>query len=160
MIGEKFEKLLVLEELPERNKDRRILFNCLCDCGNSKVTTGKSLRSGRIVSCGCHYVPAKDPNAMKRHYLYRTYNAMKTRCYNTKTEAYRWYGERGITVCERWLDSFWNFVEDVGERPEGKTLDRVDNNKGYDPDNFRWATVQEQMDNRRPNSGWRKKKTL
>ncbi|MNI59308.1 hypothetical protein D3C87_1151750 [compost metagenome] len=82
---------------------------------------------------------------------------MKTRCYNENFEHYHHYGGRGIKVCDRWLESFWNYVEDVGPKVEGKTLDRKDNDGNYEPGNMRWATAKEQAQNRRPNSGWRSK---
>ena len=82
-----------------------------------------------------------------KHYLYNTWDRMKCRCSNPNEKHYHRYGGRGITVCKRWLDDFWNFVEDMGERPEGLTLDRIDNDKGYSPDNCRWATRKAQSAN-------------
>jgi hypothetical protein len=96
-------------------------------------------------------------NPMKKHPLYSTYSAMKSRCYNPNHDGYYWYGAKGIKVCDRWLQSFWNFVEDVGERPLGTTLDRIDGEKDYSPNNCKWSTSKEQASNRKPNSGWRKK---
>lgn len=81
---------------------------------------------------------------------YRSYRSMITRCYNRNREDYKLYGERGIKVCDRWLKSFQAFLEDMGERPEGRTLDRVDCNGNYEPGNCRWATIDEQVRNQRP----------
>ena len=74
---------------------------------------------------------------------------MKTRCTNPKSDGWKYYGERGISVCDRWLHSFESFLADMGERPEGMTLDRIDNDCNYEPDNCRWTTPVEQVRNRR-----------
>ena len=84
----------------------------------------------------------------KKHPLYDTWNAMKQRCYNPNNNDFHNYGGRGITVCQRWLDDFWNFVEDMGDRPDGHSIDRIENDQGYSPDNCKWSTSTEQVLNR------------
>ena len=84
------------------------------------------------------------------HYLYKTWCDLRHRCNSPYSTGYKYYGGRGIKVCQRWLDDFWNFVEDMGDRPEGHSIERRDNNKGYSADNCYWGTSQEQNLNRRP----------
>lgn len=86
---------------------------------------------------------------VSKHPLYAIYHAMMHRCYDDKTSSYERYGALGVEVCARWRESFWSFVEDVGERPDGKTLDRIDPFGNYEPSNVRWATRQEQEANKR-----------
>lgn len=152
MIGKTFNRLTVIDQLPERDKYGYILFSCRCRCGNLTVTSGSDLRGNRVKSCGCimgqHLIRE---NAARKHFMYGAYRAMKQRCYNPNNSGYKWYGKQGITVCDRWMKSFWSFVEDMGERPKGYSLDRRDNLLGYSKENCKWSTPKEQTQNRRIN---------
>ena len=135
-------------------KDRKAFWTCQCECGNQNVIVGYSLKNGNTKSCGCNKKIKATKHAHRRRTgssrTYSTWQSMRGRCENPKHNAYSKYGNKGVTVCERWL-KFENFLEDMGERPVGKTLDRKENNKGYYPENCRWATNKEQGNNKTTN---------
>lgn len=142
--GKKYGKLTVLEF---SHVNRQVHWLCLCECGNTVVVRGNHLRGGGVTTCGCIHFKS---SGMSGSPIYQVWQAMKDRCYNTQNRHYRNYGARGITVSDRWLESFNNFFEDMGERPfDGATLERVDNSKGYSKDNCKWATRHAQMANTR-----------
>ena len=134
-------------------------WDCLCDCGNTSRVRGNDLKIGHSQSCGCYnrerVAKRRTTHGHTKNGLvsreYRRWRNMMTRCYNTKVKSYKDYGARGIKVCERW-HTFENFFEDVGVFPDGLTLDRVDNSGDYTPDNWRFATQEEQKNNKRSNA--------
>lgn len=140
--GNRYGKLVVLKF---SHVKRQVHWLCRCDCGNTTTVSGGHLREGTTTSCGCVILKS---NGMSGSPIYQVWQAMKDRCCNPKNRHYRNYGARGIRVSARWMESFSNFFEDMGERPfEGATLERVDNSKGYSKDNCKWATRHEQMAN-------------
>lgn len=147
-------RLTVLEEAG-RTEDRCIKWRCLCECGNEIVVKGTRLRRGNTQSCGClaTEVLAKrnTTHGMFHSVEYKAWSAMKQRCNNQNAANYKDYGGRGINVCKEWVDSFEQFYADVGVRPEGMSIDRIDNDKDYNKDNCRWSTNEEQLNNKRSN---------
>lgn len=173
MTGQAFGRLVVLERAGA-SKYRVALWRCLCECGNEVVIGGANLRSGRTNSCGCLHrdqireVGKSNTWALrhghaKTHRLtteYRAWTGLRQRCKNPNATSYKDYGGRGILVCKRWDDSFENFYEDMGPKPgPGYSIDRIDNNGNYEPDNCRWATSKEQNNNQRPGRGIKKAKS-
>jgi hypothetical protein len=126
---------------------------CQCECGRQTRKHSQNLRTGKTQSCGCG-TNEKHGHTARGGWSpeYNSWVAMKSRCFNVNHEHYKDYGGRGITVCDRWKDSFENFYSDMGKRPDGMTLDRYPNNDGnYEPGNCRWATkVQQRVNQRKP----------
>lgn len=156
--GQRFERLLVISYAGLTHHGHA-KWNTLCDCGNATVSTANHLRFGHTKSCGCLNIEkaiegclnrsTKHGNARRKSQSneYQTWLNMNARTSNANRPDYKFYGAKGITVCDRWKTSFENFLEDMGPRPDGMTLDRIDPNKNYSPDNCRWATWEVQHQN-------------
>jgi len=125
-------------------------FNCKCSCGTEKVVCGSSLRRGKALRCvECkRKLHSGHGHGMKSTSIWVIWMGIKARCLNPNNNAYHNYGGRGITVCEKWKD-FLGFYEDMGDRPEGLQIDRIDNDDGYCKENCRWVTPKENCNNRR-----------
>lgn len=152
--GQKFGRLTVVNFISIFNSKTK--WACKCDCGKSTVADGSHLKQGATRSCGClqdeQLAAARTKHGLSRTPEYKAYNAMISRCLNKDDAAYSNYGGRGIEVCFRWIQSFENFLTDMGVRPSNKhSLDRIKNELGYSPENCRWATKQEQDNNKRIN---------
>lgn len=155
LTGKVFGRLTVISYAGKSKKES--LWNCRCKCGIEKVIRYNGLTRGKSTSCGCYRkeaIKARNPRA-KGHErtfsnpLYRIWQSMKTRCYNERNPNYARYGAKGIRICQRWLDSFDAFVDDMGHPPEGCSIDRIDPYGDYTPENCRWATRMAQSQNQK-----------
>src|SRR5262245_25402196 len=159
MMGTVWGRWTVIGPSKKRASDGRFYWHCRCECGTERDVCGGSLRHGKTLSCGCLTAEVVGPRAkihftthgMSKTATYRSWHTMRRRCYKPKFRDFSHYGGRGIKVCDRWLNSFENFLADMGECPLGMTLERKNVHADYGPENCVWATRLTQANNTRRN---------
>ena len=161
-IGDRFGRLTIISAIPEcrlHGGKKKRWWLCRCDCGTERYFQSTKLRRGKSTSCGCKRLDnlmlgtnAKYSfltTSLNGKRTYGSWKSMVARCCNPEAINFKNYGGRGIMVCDRWRQSYQNFLDDMGLRPEGLTLGRKDNNGDYEPDNCRWETAEQQYGNKR-----------
>lgn len=163
-VGDRFGRLVIISSNPERRLKegkKKLWWLCRCDCGQESFFLATRLRGGRSTSCGCKRLESLKPgNGANAKYsvlttspngrrTYASYQSMLARCTDTRSQNFKNYGGRGIVVCDRWRQSYQNFLDDMGLRPAGTTIGRENNNGNYEPENCRWETNAEQSGNKR-----------
>lgn len=155
LTGKKFNRIKILS-FSHMNKKHQSFWNCLCDCGKEFITRGSHIKENHIMSCGClrselYLVNLRhETHKLSKNPIYNSWISMIRRCTDPKNKKHKYYMARGIKVCDRWLD-IKCFYEDMGDRPKGTSLDRIDTNGNYCKENCRWATSTQQNNNRNIN---------
>lgn len=159
LTGDRFGRLTVLNRVG-KDKYNNVMWECKCDCGKTIITRGSNLRNGKTKSCGClHIESARSLSKLNTKHnkintrLYHIWQCMKSRCYYKRNNRYKYYGERGIKVCNEWLNDFMSFYTwsiSHGYK-DNLTIDRIDCNGNYEPNNCRWTSNKQQQRNKHNN---------
>lgn len=152
MRNERFGRLIVVERA-ENSKAGQARWFCVCDCGNTNIVKGQDLRNGKVRSCGCYKIEQQTKHGFYNEPLYRVWTSMKNRCNSSTNQWYSAYGGKGVSVYQEWQEDFLVFRDWAIKNgyKKGLTLDRIDVNGNYEPNNCRWITIQEQQYNKTTN---------
>ena len=161
--GHRFGRLVVLRKSEPKKGYHGAMWECMCDCGTVTIANGQNLKSGNTTSCGC-YGAEQRVNSVRKHgktgtRLHRIWKAMHTRCYNINSPQFKYYGYRGIFICDEWKVNFQAFHDWAMSHgyEDNLSIDRIDSNGNYSPDNCRWVTMAEQNKNKRAENGYKVK---